>query len=141
MVLPTLLSPGDNYDDILLKGRGETILVLEDETVVLNLIRMMLGRLGYNVITANSPSEAKELAKAHDGKIDLLLTDVVMPEMNGREFANQLNGLFPEIKVLFMSGYTANVIAHHTVLDEVVNFIEKPFSINRLAVKVRESLD
>ncbi len=143
---PRLLEEADIEEqgkkkDILLKGRGETILVLEDETVVLNLTRIMLGRLGYNVITSNSPSEALELAKAHDGKIDLLLTDVVMPEMNGREFADQLNGLFPETKVLFMSGHMANVIAHHTVLDERVNFIEKPFSINRLAAKVREVLD
>ncbi len=123
------------------KGRGETILVLEDETVVLNLTRIMLERLEYKVIMANSPSEAMELAKTHDGNIDLLLTDVVMPEMNGREFADQLNGLFPEIKVLFMSGYTANVIAHHTVLDEGMHFIEKPFSINRLAAKVRAVLE
>ncbi len=122
------------------KGRGETILVLEDETVVLNITRVMLERLGYNVIMANSPSEAMESAKAHEGKIDLLLTDIVMPEMNGREFADQLKGLFPDIKVLYMSGYTANVIAHHTVLDEGLHFIEKPFSSHRLAVKVREVL-
>ena len=126
--------------DILLKGQGETILVLEDESVVLNLTRIMLERLGYNVITANSPSEAMELAEAHDGKIDLLLTDVVMPEMNGREFADQLNNVYPEIKVLFMSGYTEEVVAHHTILDIGLHFIEKPFSINRLAAKVQEVL-
>ncbi len=130
----------EKQKDILLKGRGETILVLEDETVVLNLTRIMLGRLGYKVITANSPSEALELAKAHDGKIDLLLTDVIMPEMNGRDFAEQLNDLYPDIKTLFMSGYTENVIAHHTVLDEGLNFIEKPFSNHKLAAKVREAL-
>ncbi len=126
--------------DVLLKGRGETILVLEDEFVVLNLTRIMLERLSYKVVTANSPSEAMELAKAQDGKIDLLLTDVVMPEMNGREFADQVTDIYPEIKVLFMSGYTAEVVAHHTILDEGLHFIEKPFSINKLAAKVQEVL-
>ena len=81
------------------------------------------------------------LAKEHAGEIHLLITDVVMPEMNGRDLAKNLLGLFPEIKRLFMSGYTANVIAHHGVLDEGVQFLQKPFSPAELAAKVREALD
>ncbi|MFO8113284.1 MAG: PAS domain S-box protein [Desulfosalsimonadaceae bacterium] len=133
--------PNKKKEEAVPRGRGETILVLEDETVVLNITRVMLARLGYEVITANSPSEAMASAKAHEGKIDLLITDIVMPEMNGREFADQIKGLFPDIKVLYMSGYTADVIAHHTLLDEGLHFIEKPFSSHKLAGKVREVLD
>jgi FixJ family two-component response regulator len=81
------------------------------------------------------------LAEQHAGDVHLLITDVVMPEMNGRELADQLCGLFPEIKTLFMSGYTADVIAHQGVLEEGVNFIQKPFSIQDLSVKVRAALD
>ena len=89
------------------------------------------------MLTAGTPGEAIRLAEEHAGEIHLLITDVVMPEMNGRDLAEQLNPLYPSIKSLFMSGYTANVIAHHGVLDEGVNFIQKPFSIKDLAVKVQ----
>ena len=81
-----------------------------------------------------------QLVKEHACKIDLLITDVVMPEMNGRELAGQIQSLCPEIKTLFMSGYTANVIVHHGVLSDGVNFIQKPFSIQDLAIKVHEVL-
>ena len=87
------------------------------------------------------PAEALRLAEAYQGEIDLLVTDVVMPEMNGRELAGLLEVLYAEIKYLFMSGYTANVIAHRGVLDEGVEFIPKPFTIEGLASKVREMLD
>jgi len=142
---PRLLEDADVSDkkqneEALPKGCGETILVLEDEAVVLDLTRIMLERMGYNVITASRPGEAMEVAKAHSGKIDLLLSDIIMPEMNGREFAEQLNDLYPDIKTLFMSGYTENVIAHHTILDNGLHFIEKPFSMYKLAAKVRELL-
>ena len=142
---PRLLEDADVSDkkqkeEALPRGCGETVLVLEDESVVMNITRIMLERLGYNVITASRPGEAMEAAKAHSGKIDLLLSDIIMPEMNGREFAEQLNDLYPDIKTLFMSGYTENVIAHHTILDDGLNFIEKPFSINSLAAKVRAVL-
>jgi FixJ family two-component response regulator len=80
------------------------------------------------------------LAQEHAGRIHLLVTDVVMPEMNGRELAGRLHGLYPDIKTLFMSGYTANVIAHRGVLDEGLNFIQKPFSMNDLAFKVKAAL-
>jgi PAS domain S-box-containing protein len=120
---------------------SETILVVEDELAILRMTQIMLERLGYTVLTAVTPGEAMELAREHSGEIDLLLTDVVMPEMNGRDLAKNLLSLYPNLKRLFMSGYTANVIAHHGVLDEGVQFIQKPFSKQDLAIKVREVLD
>jgi len=120
-------------------GGSETILLVEDEPAILQLSAMMLERLGYAVIAAETPGEAIRLAHEHGGPIDLLMTDVVMPEMNGRDLAKNLLSIYPDIKRLFMSGYTANVIAHHGVLDEGVHFIQKPFSNRDLAVKVREA--
>ena len=119
-------------------GHGETILVVEDEVTILTLSRTMLESLGYAVLTASTTDEAMQLTKTHAGTIHLLITDVVMPEMNGRELAEQLHTLNPELKTLFMSGYTADVIAHHGVLAEGVHFIQKPFSKQDLAAKVRE---
>ncbi|MFK5952414.1 MAG: response regulator [Desulfobacterium sp.] len=121
--------------------RGETLLIVEDDDAILTLGKKMLENLGYTVFTANSPVDAMALARKNAGGIDLLITDVVMPEMNGRDLANQLQALYPSLQVLFMSGYTANVIAHRGVLDEGVNFIPKPFSQKELAVKVRKVLD
>ena len=122
-------------------GHGnETILLVEDEPAILNITTMMLQRLGYTVLEASTPGEAIRLAREHMGEIDLLMTDVVMPEMNGRDLAKNLLSLYPNVKRLFMSGYTADVIAHHGVLDEGVHFIQKPFSKKDLAVKVREIL-
>ncbi len=121
-------------------AQGETLLIVEDDDAILTLVRKMLENLGYAVFTANSPGDAMALARKNAGGIDLLITDVVMPEMNGRDLANQLQALYPSLQVLFMSGYTANVIAHRGVLDEGVNFIPKPFSQKELAVKVREVL-
>ena len=118
----------------------ETILLVEDEPSILELTAKMLERLGYVVLPAAAPGEAIRLAREHAGDIHLLMTDVVMPEMNGRDLAENLLSIYPEIKRLFMSGYTANVIAHHGVLDEGVRFIQKPFSMNELAAKVREAL-
>jgi two-component system, cell cycle sensor histidine kinase and response regulator CckA len=118
----------------------ETILLVEDEPSILKLTAKMLERLGYVVLPAAAPGEAIRLAREHAGDIHLLMTDVVMPEMNGRDLAENLLSIYPEIKRLFMSGYTANVIAHHGVLDEGVRFIQKPFSMNELAAKTREAL-
>jgi PAS domain S-box-containing protein len=118
-------------------GGTETILLVEDEPSILRMTRMMLERKGYSVLPAATPGEAIDLAKTHTDKIHLLMTDVVMPEMNGRDLAGQLIPLYPEIKILFMSGYTANVIAHHGVLDDGVAFIQKPFSMADMAEKVR----
>jgi two-component system sensor histidine kinase EvgS len=122
-------------------GSGETVLVVEDEASILKLTQRILKGLGYTVLTASSPVKAVALAEEHAGTISLLITDVVMPEMNGRELAKVLQTSCPELKVLFMSGYTANVIAHRGVLDGDVNFIQKPFSNRDLAVKVREALE
>jgi CheY-like chemotaxis protein len=101
----------------------------------------MLEQLGYTVLAADTPDKAISLAGEHAGKIHLLITDVVMPEMNGHELANHLLALYPNLKVLFMSGYTANVIAHHGILDSGVQFIAKPFLKKDLADRVRETLD
>ena len=120
---------------------SETILLVEDETTILKMTRMMLERLGYTVLTAVTPGEAMDVAREHSEEINLLMTDVVMPEMNGRDLAGKLLSLYPNLKWLFMSGYTANVIAHHGVLEEGVNFIQKPFSKQELSRHVRKALD
>jgi len=125
----------------MLPGRGETILVVEDETSILELTRTTLDDLGYHILAAGSPEEAFRLAEEHDGPIDLLITDVVMPGMNGKELAVRLRSVYPELEQLFMSGYTANVIVDHGVLDHGVQFLQKPFSISTLAAKVRAVLD
>ncbi len=121
-------------------GKGETILIVEDEDAILELLQAMLLQLGYTVLAESSPSRALDLARSHEGRIHLLITDVVMPEMNGRELAGQLTALYPKIRLLFMSGYTANVIAHQGVLDKGVAFIQKPFSMQDIAVKVHASI-
>jgi CheY-like chemotaxis protein len=118
----------------------ETVLIVEDEEMILEITMTMLKRQGYNVITARTPLSAIDIASGYDGQIDLLITDVVMPEMNGRDLSKALYSLYPNIKTLFMSGYTANVIAHHGVLDEGVNFLQKPFSINGLINAVQKAL-
>lgn len=119
----------------------ETILLVEDEPSILRMTRMMLERMGYKVLAAGTPGEAIALARKYAGQIHLLMTDVVMPEINGRDLAGNLLALYPDLKRLFMSGYTANLIAHHGLLDEGVNFIQKPFSREQLGKKVREALD
>ena len=123
------------------KGRGETVLLVEDEAAILDVGRGMLERLGYTVLTAATPGEALRQAKAHGAEIQLLITDVVMPEMNGRDLAKLIGDSLPGLKCLFISGYTANVIAHRGVLDEGVYFLQKPFSLKDLASKVRQALD
>ncbi len=119
----------------------ETILLVEDEPSIMKITTKMLAQQGYTVVGASRPGEAIRLAIEHEGDIQLLMTDVVMPEMNGRDLAKNILSLYPGVKCLFMSGYTANVIAHHGVLDEGVNFIQKPFLIEDLTVKLREVLD
>ncbi|MBU1567866.1 MAG: response regulator [Proteobacteria bacterium] len=121
---------------------NETILLVEDEKAILMMTKMMLERLGYTVLTASTPNEAISIVEAPDIKaIHLLMTDVVMPDMNGRDLSKKLLSMSPGLKCLFMSGYTANVIAHHGVLDTGVQFINKPFSKQDLSTKVREVLD
>ena len=119
----------------------EVILLVEDEQVILNMTKRILERQGYTVLAAGTPGEAIQMAEEHTGRISLLMTDVIMPEMNGRDLARNILSIYPNLKRLFMSGYTANVIAHQGVLDKGVHFIQKPFSIRDLAAKVREVLD
>ncbi len=132
---------GEEENEVMVSRGHETILLVEDELIVLEMTHRLLQRLGYTVLIATNPREAIDLAKTHSGKINLLLTDVVMPEMNGRDLAKQLTSLSPDLKAVFMSGYTADVIAHHGVLDNDIIFIEKPFQKKALAAKIREALD
>ena len=122
-------------------GRGETVLLVEDELSVLKLTQKILDNLGYTTLTAGTPGEALRLAEAHASEIHLLVTDVIMPEMNGRELAERMQSLYPGLKYMFMSGYTANAISHRNILDKGVNFIHKPFSKRDLATTVRNALD
>jgi len=143
--LPTLVeeeAPGEEdgmpLDEV---GSGtETILLAEDNEMVRNLACTMLQSLGYQVLVAENPERCVELATEHVGAINLLLTDVVMPGMNGKDLFDQLRQILPELKVLFMSGYASDVITHHGVIDEGVNFVQKPFVIRTLAKKVRTAL-
>jgi CheY-like chemotaxis protein len=124
------------------RSRGhETILLVEDEPVVLDMATMMLEECGYRVLAAPTPDQAIHLAKAHAGEVGLLLTDVVMPGMNGHALSVRLTALYPEIRTLFMSGYPGNAIAQHGVEQQGVSFIQKPFTIEALAAKVRGVLD
>ena len=122
-------------------GHGESVLLVEDEEAIRRVSKAMLEALGYQVLAASAPSEALRLAQLQTGPIHLLMTDVVMPGMNGRDLATQLKQLRPDLKTLFVSGYTANVIAHRGVLEEGVHFLHKPFTLKELARKVREALE
>ncbi len=115
-------------------GNGEIILLVDDEIAILRLMQVMLESMGYGVIAANTPQDALRLAKEQNGKFDLLMTDIVMPWLNGRELAKQLQTIYPGIKVLLMSG----VMAYRGVFDKEENFIRKPFSHFDLAVKLKE---
>ncbi|WP_239026848.1 hybrid sensor histidine kinase/response regulator [Geomonas oryzisoli] len=122
-------------------GGSETILLVEDEPSILNVAVSLLTLQGYQVLPASKPEDALEFARQYRDRIDLVVTDVVMPQMNGRDLVRRLLTFCPKVKSLYMSGYTANVIAHHGVLDRGVNFISKPFTMNDLAAKVRAVLD
>ena len=113
---------------------------MEDEPAILRMVGRALTSLGYRVLAAATPGDAIRLATAHSGTIHVLLTDVVMPEMNGRDLARRVMSLHPELSCVFMSGYTADVIANRGVLDDGVFFVQKPFSIHALAVKIREAV-
>ncbi len=117
---------------------GETILLVEDEPAILKVTAMMLERMGYCVLSAESPGEGLQLAGNHAGSVDVLMTDVIMPGMNGRELADRVRSLYPELRILFMSGYTANVIAEQGILDEGTGFLQKPFSRQGLQEALRE---
>jgi PAS domain S-box-containing protein len=118
----------------------ETVLIAEDDAALLELSRRILERLGYRVLSSNSPQKAVEWARAYPGRIHLLITDVIMPGMSGRDLWREIKAIRPELKCLFMSGYTADVIAHRGILDENVNFLQKPFSVQSFSAKIREAL-
>lgn len=121
-------------------GEGRTILLVEDEPAILATTIAMLEHQGYRVIPAGGPVEAIEMATTHREPIDLLITDVVMPHMNGRDLARELMVIHPELECLFMSGYTADVIAHRGVLDAGVHFVPKPFSLIQLSMAIGRAL-
>lgn len=127
---------------VLLWPRGsETILLVEDEQAILKMTTMILELLGYTVLAADTPDKAIDLAREHADEIHLLMTDVIMPAMNGRDLAKKLLTLYPNVKCLFMSGYTASVIERHGVMQQGMHFLQKPFSVKAVAAKVRQALD
>jgi PAS domain S-box-containing protein len=124
-----------------IKRGSETVLLVEDEDMVRHLASELLEESGYIVLSANGGEEAISFAARHEARIDLLITDVVMPNISGKEVAEKLKKIHPETKVLFMSGYTDEAIVHHGIVDSDIAFIQKPFSEQALAQKIRDVLD
>jgi DNA-binding response OmpR family regulator len=120
---------------------SETILLTEDEDIVRHLVMKVLRAGGYTVLPARDGEEALQIGHSYEGTIHLLVTDVVMPRMSGRELVGRILPVRPQMKVLYMSGYTENAIVHHGRLDPGVNLIGKPYSFEELAVKIRSVLD
>jgi CheY-like chemotaxis protein len=121
--------------------RGETLLLIEDETLVRELTHEILTGQGYRVLDAGSCEEAIRVFEAHPGPIQLVVTDVIMPGMNGREVYERMAQLRPDLKVLYMSGYTQSAIVHRGVLEPGTAFVQKPFTIPGFLERVREVLD
>src|SRR4029077_3643635 len=128
-------------DSVATEPGTETILLVEDETNLRYLARQFLEKLGYRVIEAADGAVAMQIAVAHEGMIHLLLTDVIMPGMNGRELAQRISEIRPNTKVLYMSGYTENVIGRNGTLDAGIRLLQKPFTLRDLKSRVREVLD
>jgi CheY-like chemotaxis protein len=122
-------------------GGFETVLIVEDDDNLRKFAQEVLLLHGYRVLDAENGEDALRVCKKHDGQIDLMIADVVMPKMIGREAAERLQPLYPQMKVIYVSGYTDNTIVHHGVLAPGLNFLEKPFTLEGLARKVRETLD
>lgn len=119
----------------------ETIMVAEDNDMVRSLACDMLHTLGYTVLEAEDPERCIDLVQKHDGVIHLLLTDIIMPKMNGKELYSVLNKMHPELKVVFMSGYASNLIGNQNIIDKDTSFIQKPFSLHKLSDVIRRTLD
>jgi len=142
--LPRVDEPVEERPDVIAQdvGRGsESILVAEDEENVRRLIQRVIEHSGYRVLMASTPHQALEIARHHPGPIDLLLSDVIMPEMTGPALAEQIVAIRPDVCVLYMSGYTDNAVMQRTGLDRTIPFIQKPFATEVLVRKVREVLD
>ncbi len=122
------------------EGQRRTVLLVEDEPAILTLVTHILRGQGYAVLRSNSATEAIAMAEAHTGTIDLLLTDVMMPEMNGRDLSHALRASNPGLRTVLMSGYTAELMAAHGVLDADVLFLQKPFAIGALTAVVQKAL-
>jgi CheY-like chemotaxis protein len=120
---------------------NETILLVEDEPLLLDLLKTMMETLGYTVMATGRPTEAIQLAREYPGVFHLLVTDLIMPEMNGRELSESIRAIRPDLKCLYVSGYTANVIAQHGMVDEGIHFLQKPCTREMLAVKLREAIE
>ena len=120
---------------------SETVLLVEDEDMVRNLVNRALTRNGYTVLKAEDGMQAIQCMESCKDEVRLLITDVVLPKMSGREIADVMTAVRPNLKVLFMSGYTDNAIVHHGILDEGINFIQKPFSTKDLLKRIRSILD
>ncbi len=123
------------------RGKNEVILLVEDDIGILHITHSMLERLGYRVVAAQSPQEALSLSEQDLTEVQLVMTDVVMPGMDGKELATRLKTRLPHLKTLFMSGYTAEIVVGHGIIGKGVKFISKPFSVAELAAKLRETLD
>ncbi len=144
ILLPVYIADPDQKqeDHPLQAEKGhETILMAEDEPAILEIGKTMLETYGYNVLPAMRPEEAILIASTYKEKINLIISDVVMPGMSGRDLVKKLSSHCPSSKHLYMSGYTSDIIAHHGILDKGINFIQKPFSMQTLSAKVREVLD
>jgi CheY-like chemotaxis protein len=140
-VSDTPQSMAGSSDDVYMPTGDETILLVEDDAGVRDLAKQILQVQGYTLLVATNGEEALQLAATHNGPIHLLLTDVIMPGISGKTLARQLLQDRAETRVLYMSGYTENVVAHHGILEEDVIFIQKPFNAVTLAQQIRTVLD
>jgi two-component system cell cycle sensor histidine kinase/response regulator CckA len=135
---PDIAPPRDKQEKV--DTGAQTILIVEDDPALLQVTHRSLGEFGYEILAAQSPAEAISMSERHRGPIHLMVTDLIMPGMSGRQLASHLSDLRPEMRVLYVSGYADDAIAHHGVLEPGIAFLQKPFSPNTLGHKVSEVL-